>query len=106
MKYYRGSTAEAAAARQDLFRLALEPFCNGSHVSSLRSGHAMVRACHHMSTSKFLKSTAAGGMLHESHSPPQLAAEHQKFSQNGFRSPALSSASSSLHCFRAPPHSH
>ena len=104
---FRGSTAESAAARQDLFRLALEPtfvglsqFCNGSHVSSLCSGHAMVHACHHMSLSKFLKSTAAGGMLHESHSPPQLAAEHQKFSQNGFRSPALSSASSSLHSFQ------
>ena len=58
--YFRGSTAEAAAAKQDLFQSRLcanfrwlEPICNGSHMSSLRSGHAMFGACHHMSTSKF-----------------------------------------------------
>ena len=38
--YFRGSTAEAAAARQDLFRLALEPtFVGLSHF-------AMAVTCH------------------------------------------------------------
>ena len=43
-------------------------------------------------TSKVLKSTAAGGMHHESHSPPQLAAEHIKSSAKMAFSARLSAA--------------
>jgi hypothetical protein len=68
-----------AAAGQDFFVSPLSHLCNGIG-SSLRSGHAMSGACHHMSTSKFLKSKAAGEVHMQSHSPPQLALELQKFS--------------------------
>ena len=44
----------------------------------------MLGACNHISTSKFLKSTAADGTHHESHSPPQLAAELHKSSATNY----------------------
>ena len=43
---------QSAAARQDFFVSLLSHLCNGV-VSSLRSGHAMVGACHNISTSQF-----------------------------------------------------
>ena len=66
-----------AAARQDFFVSPLGHLCNGIG-SSLRSDHAMLYACHHMSTLK--KNTAAGEVHMQSHSHPQLAVELQKFS--------------------------